>query len=117
MRGASRNPIADSSSAAASTPADAHQRLEARLLGLGEAPQPEQRERAVLVDERDDVGDGRERDDVEVALEKRMRRAEQRLGELPDDARAAETGERVVALQGRDDRARRIAPRRAGGGR
>ena len=66
---------------------------------------PSERERAVLVDERHDVGDGRERDDVEVPVEERVPRAEQRLGELPDDAGAAEAGERVVALQRRDDRA------------
>ena len=58
---------------------DAHQRLQARLLRLGEPAQPEQRERAVLVDERHDVGDGGERDDVEVALEERVLGAEQRL--------------------------------------
>ncbi len=36
-----------------------------------------------------------------------MLRAEERLGQLPDDRRAAEPGERVVALQGGDDRAGR----------
>ena len=51
---------------------------------------PSERERAVLVDERDDVGDRRERDDVEVPVEERMLRPEQRLRELPDDAGAAE---------------------------
>ena len=40
---------------------------------------PSERERAVLVDERHDVGDGGERDDVEVALEKRVLGTEQRL--------------------------------------
>ena len=105
MRGASRKPIDDSSIAAGIDAADAHQRAQARLLRLREAAQAEQRERAVLVDERHDVGDRRERDDVEVPLEERMVRAEQRLGELPDDAGAAEAGERIVALQRRDDRA------------
>ena len=68
MRGASRKPIDDSSTAAGSTPRDAHQRAQTRLLRLREAAQPEQRERAVLVDERHDVGDRRERDDVEVPV-------------------------------------------------
>ena len=69
---------------------DAHQRLQARLLRLGEPAQPAAGERAVLVDERHDVGDRRQRDHVEVALEERMVGAEQRLGELPDDSGAAE---------------------------
>ena len=86
---------------------DAHQRAQPGLLGLREPAEAEQRERAALVDERDDVGDGRERDDVEVAVEERMPGSEERLGELPDDRGAAETGERVVALERRDDRAGR----------
>jgi hypothetical protein len=93
IRGASRKPIDCSS--------------QSRLLGLGDAPQPEQRERAVLVDQRDDVRDRRKRDDVEVPFEERMLGPEQRLRELPDDGGAAEALERIVALQRRDDRARR----------
>jgi len=50
-------------------PADAHQRAQARLLRLRDAAQAEQRERAVLVDKRDDVRDRRECDDVEVPLQ------------------------------------------------
>ena len=46
----------------------AHQRAQPGLLRLSEAAQPAQRERAVLVDERDDVGDSREGDDVEVPV-------------------------------------------------
>ncbi len=69
---------------------DAHQRLQARLLRLGQAAQAAQCEGAVLVDERDDVRDGRERDDVELALEEDMLRPEQRLGQLPDDGGTAE---------------------------
>ncbi len=82
-----------------------------------EPPQPGERERAVLVEERDDVGDGRERDEVEVPVEERVPGPEQRLGELPDDARPAEPGERIRALQRGDDGAVREASRRAGGGR
>ena len=74
MRGASRKPIDDSSIEAGSTRRDAHQREQPRLLRLREAAQAEQRERAVLVDERHDVGDRRERDHVEVPLEERMLR-------------------------------------------
>ena len=79
---------------------DAHQRPQAGLLRLREPAEAEQRERPVLVDERHDVGDGRERDHVEVPLEKRMVGTEKRLGELPDDGRAAEPGEGVVPLSG-----------------
>jgi hypothetical protein len=68
MRGASRKPIDDSSIAAGSTP-PTHQRAQADLLRLREATQAEQRERAVLVDERHDVRDRGERDDVEVTLQ------------------------------------------------
>ena len=82
---------------------DPHQRPQAGLLGLGEAPQARERERAALVDERHDVGDRRERDDVEVAVEEGVTGAEQRLGELPHDRRAAQPRERVVALERRDD--------------
>ena len=57
------------------------------LLRLREPPQAGERERAALVDERDDVGDGGERDHVEMPLEEGMLAAEQRLGELPDDGR------------------------------
>ena len=71
MRGASRKPIDDSSIEAGIDVPDAHQRAQPGLLRLREPPQAEQRERAVLVDERHDVGDRRERDDVEVPLEER----------------------------------------------
>ena len=107
MRGASRKPTEPSSTAAGSTPAT---RISARSPGFcvwARRRRPSERERAVLVDERDDVGDGRERDHVEVPVAERMLLAEQRLRELPDDAGAAEARERVVALQRRDDRARR----------
>jgi hypothetical protein len=87
--------------------ADPHQRAQSRLLCLGDAAQPEQRECAVLVDERDDVGDGRERNDVEVPFEEWMLDTEQRLRELPDDGGAAQALEGIVALQRRDNRARR----------
>ena len=68
MRGASRKPIDDSSIAAGSTPPTRISARRPELLRLREAAQAEQRERAVLVDERHDVGDRGERDDVEVPL-------------------------------------------------
>ena len=96
---------------------DAHQCAQTGPLRLCEPPQAEQRERAVLVDERHDVGDGGERDDVQMALEKRVIGAEQRLRELPDDPGAAQSGEGVVPLERRDDGTGGESRRRAGGGR
>ncbi len=107
IRGARRKPIAPSSQAAGSTPAT---RISARSPGFcvcASRRRPSSASARFSSSERHDVGDGREGDDVEVALEKRMARSEQRLGELPHDGGAAETGERVVALQRRDDRAGR----------
>ena len=66
----------------------AHERLQARLLRAGERAQPRARERAVLVEQRDDVGDRRERDEVEVPVDVRAERAEQ----LVDDAGPTELG-------------------------
>ena len=94
-----------------------HQRAEPGLLRACEPAQARRRERAVLVDERHDVGDRRERDEIGVTGDRGMLGAEQRLGELDDDAGAAEIGERIVGGPRRDDRALRAAPRRAGGGR
>ena len=107
MRGASRNPIADSSTVAPgrrARPASAHADRPSASARAGAARSGE---RAVLVDQRHDVRDRRQRDEIEVALEKRVAGAEQRLRELPDDPGAAEAGERVVALE----RARRPGTR------
>src|SRR5262249_41940863 len=84
---------------------DTHQRAQPRLLRLGEPAEPGERQPAALVDERHDVGDRRERNDVEMALEERVSAPEERLRELPDDRGAAEARERIVALERRDDRA------------
>ena len=78
-----------------------HERLE-RPAACRRA-QPGRRERTVLVHERDDVGDRRERDEVEVALESPDRRREG-LVELAHDAGAAELGKRVRRRPGRNDR-------------
>ena len=102
MRGASRKPTAPSSTVAGSTRAACISARRPGPRGRGEAAQPGERERAVLVDERDDVGDRRERDQVEVPREARGG-PEQRLRELVDDTGAAELRERVVGRAGRDD--------------
>ena len=47
----------------------AHQRAEPGLLGAREAPEADGRECAVLVDERDDIGDRGERDEIGMAGE------------------------------------------------
>ena len=86
---------------------DAHQRAQSGLRACARAPRrPGRGERAVLVDERHDVGDRGERDEVERGGRAAgWSGAEQRLGELVHDARAAELGERVVRRARRDDRA------------
>ena len=86
-----------------------HQRLKARPLCPGERAQPGDRERAVLVEQRDDVGDRGERDQVEI---RRDIHAE-RLRELADDTGAAELRERIVRRARRDDRAVRQGGARA----
>ncbi len=78
-----------------------HQRLQAGLLRPRERPQAGARERTVLVEQRHDVGDRRERDEVEVPVDVRTESAEQ----LVRDARAAELGEWVARRAGGDDRA------------
>ena len=83
----------------------AHQRLEAGTVRARERPQPAGGESAVLVDERDDVGDGRERDEVEHPRERGMIVAEQRPREGVDDPRPTEVGARVVGRTRRDDEA------------
>ena len=82
--------------------ADPHERLQAGLVGSREPSHARGNERAVLVQERDDVGDRRERDEVEMAVE--VVHAE-RLEQLEDDACPAELRERVVGGPRRDDRA------------
>ena len=70
IRGARRKPTAPSSTTAGSTRAVVHQRAQARPRGRGKPLEPGERERPVLVDERNDVGDRRERDQVEMLLER-----------------------------------------------
>ena len=73
-----------------------------------ERAQPGDRQRAVLVEQRHDVGDRRERDEVEV----RRHVDAERLRELADDAGAAQLRERIVGRPRRDHRA--VGQRRAG---
>ena len=105
---------------------DGHQRAQAGLGGAGERAQAAADERAVLADERHDVGDRGQRDEVEVLLERARaaaasrrdrRRAHrpprasggvlERLGELEGDGGGAEVGARVAAE-------RRVHDRRVG---
>ena len=81
----------------------AHERPQPRLARPRELPQAGDDQPPVLVEERDDVGDRRERDEVEVPLDA-LGRAE-RLGELEDDAGPAQLGERIVGWARGDDRA------------
>ena len=82
-----------------------HERAKSGLRRARERAQPGDGERPVLVDERDDVGDRRERDEVEMPLGNVGLDAEQGLAELVDDAGPAELRERIVRRTGRDDRA------------
>ena len=82
-----------------------HERLQPGPPCGRERSEPRCREGAVLVEQRDDVRDGRERDEVELASNRRAVRAEQRLAELEDDPGPAELRERVVGRPGGDDRA------------
>ena len=76
----------------------AHECLEPRPSGRSEGAEARRSERAILVDERDDVGDRRERDQVEVPANCRMLRSEECLAELVDDTGAAELGKRIAAM-------------------
>ena len=109
MRGASRKLRSDVRRRAGSTPAlDISARRPGRSASASRR-RPRADERAVLVGERHDVGDRRQRDEVGELVERRRQGRRiaavaarpQRLRELEDDARAAQVRER-------------IAPRRAG---
>ena len=86
-----------------------HERAQAGAVGLGEAPQAAPHERAVLVGQRHDVGDRRQRDEVGELVERRRQVGRvaavtarpERLRELEHDARAAQVGERIGRAGGR----------------
>ena len=86
---------------------DPHQRLQPRFLRSRERTQTGDRERAVLVDERDDVRDGRDGDEIEMSLQRRRLGAEQRLPELVHDAGSAEIRERIRRRTRRNKRTSR----------
>ena len=69
IRGASRKATAPASTVAGSTRRAAHQRGQAGLRRACQATKAPGGEAAVLVDERDDVGDRREPDEIEVLAE------------------------------------------------
>ncbi len=83
-------------------PAHAHERLQPRLVRPRESPHPRRHEGAVFVEERDDVRDGCQCDEVEMAVEPV---GAERLEQLEDDAGAAKLRERVLRRPRRHDRA------------
>ena len=95
----------------------AHERLEPGPSGRSERAETRRGQRAILVDERDDVGDRRERDQVEVPPYRRMLRAEERLTELVDDTGAAELRETDTATAASRRSGNPAASRPAGDGR
>ena len=97
IRGASRKPSVPASSALGSASADGHQRPQARSCGARQRRQPLAHEPAVLARERHQIGDRRQRHELEVLLG--GRRA-QRLGELERHAGPAQLGARIAAHAG-----------------
>ena len=85
-----------------------HQRAEAGAVGLGEASQAAPHQRAVLVGERDDVGDRRQRHQIGELVQCGRQHGRvaavparpQRLGELEHDACAAQVGEWIGRSRG-----------------
>ena len=84
---------------------DPHELAQTRPAGARENPQARRGEAAVLVDERHDVRDRRERDEIEVLLERGVLCTEQRLCELVHDPGPAELRERVGGGPRSHDRA------------
>ena len=80
-----------------------HERSEPGLRGAREGAQAGDGERSVLVDERDDVGDRREGDEVEMTSGNLGVETEQGLAQLVDDSRPAELGERILGRASGDD--------------
>ena len=81
-----------------------HERAQTGLRGARKGAQPRDGKRSVLVDERDDVGDRRERDEVEMTPRNLGVEAEQGLAQLVDDSGSAELRERVLGRASGDDR-------------
>src|SRR3981081_4283944 len=74
----------------------AHQRLQTGLLRTRERAQTADRKRAILVEQRHDVGDRRERDEVEMPLRDLGVDPQERLPELVDDAGGAARRKRIA---------------------
>ena len=101
---------------------DLHQRLQARLARGGQRAQALAHQAPVLADQRHAVGDGRERDEVQVGVgvgRVQSGAVEQRAGEQVRDAGRAQLRARVAADAPDARSARRAAGRRraASGGR
>ena len=110
IRGARRKPSVAGVDARRVDLRDLHERAQPGLRRAGERLQPRAHEAAVLALERDDVGDGGERDEVEVLVGLggiAPRGGEQRAGELVRDAGRAQLRARVAAE-------RRVHDRRVG---
>src|SRR6185312_13454491 len=81
-----------------------HEGAQTWLARAREGAQPGDGERSVLVDERDDVGDRRERHEVEMTPRNLRVDAEEGLSQLVDDSGAAELGKWVLGRASGDDR-------------
>ena len=115
MRGASAKPSVCSVTLWGSTASHAQQRPQPGSRGAGDRAQALLHERAVLAHERHEVGDRRERDEVELRLQLSgvaPGRPVERLGELVRDAGRAQLG-RVATDRRVHDRARGQRLRRA----
>src|SRR6266516_3686852 len=85
-------------------PGNRHQLAKPRLLRARERAQAGDREAAILVDERDDVGDRGDCDEVEMAKQRLGVRSQERLPELEDDSGPAKLAEWIaVATVGPDE--------------
>ncbi len=91
----------------------AHQGAEPGFLGARETPEADRRECTVLVDERDDIGDRGEGDEIGMAGEHRVVDAEERLRELDDHTGPAQLRKGIDGGPRGDDRALRQRLRRA----
>ena len=103
MRGASRNATAPCVDSRRIDASGLHQRLQPRPARPRERAQACRGEGAVLVDERHDVRDRRQGDEIERPRDGRVVVAEEGARERVDDARAAQVGARVRRGPRRDD--------------
>ena len=86
---------------------DRHQGAQAGLARPRERSQPASREAAVLSAQRDDIGDRRKGDEVEILLRLLLwpaARLKDGRGQLVGDGRRTQLGARIAANRGMDDR-------------